>query len=691
MDNLYARMRQMESDLNYLRNDSPLPDDEKKERIAKIEKERDELISLVNFFSETNKKIDDLSKKDSLTREERKEISTLNKSLNTKRKEYNKKYQGKIRDLFSAYIGQVDKKIHNVVYKSNSFWRNKNRRVSERYQHTFKYFIKNAGISALMYFGSGLVLGPLAPAMFPVALGVSAAYLGQTVIKTVAAIYNKKKYGGPRLQRKYDISKSGYWKHVGDCWDEIVNSYTFSLSDVKRVNKAISISKDVPEGVKASAKDDSKDKSDSINTLVNSINKKLENIDVSSLSKEQMESIIKFISDNNLTDKLSDKAKEKYQQIVTRFGDIDKSLKVDDSLKTLVNSINKKLENIINVSSLSKEQMDDIVKIVNDNGLVDKLSDKAKEKYQQILERLNKINDVDDRKRKINLANDYLGKFSFKGYTLVDLYDIIKFINDNKLYNDLTDENKEILKRIKLLRDVMVEIDGFDMDKFNETKANEIINSINNNKLASQMLTKYIDKCKEIQTRLDALKSSTKKDDTDNKRKKTNPRENQKYKEKLKLLSDLLKKVDLSKFTLTEISTYINFIESNGLEKEFSDLLKQFKMIYDVKLKNEPKMSDYGNKRIGITGENQEFLARLFINHPTIIKKGESKDADEIRILAKKIKDGVATTADINRYAVLIYQITGDEWVQDLMEEYLDSEYDKYLGDKEEYEGKRAK
>ena len=692
MDDLNLRLRQIEANLRYLRNDSPLSADEKKERIEKLLEERNEVINLINFFSETNKKIDILKSKDTLTKEEKKDIKSLESSLNAKRKDYNKRYQGKYRDLLSAYFGQVDKRIHNFVYKNNSLWRSKNNRVSKRYSNTFGYFIKNAGISALIYVGSGLVLGPLLPAAFPYALGVAGVYLGQTVVKTVATIYNKIKYGGPRLQRKYDISKDGYLTHVGDCWNKIVHGNTLSLSEVRKIHKTKSESKESSEKLRTPSEEDLNTKDDKTKSFIDTINKNLEDIvDVNILSKERMKMFVKIVNDNNLIDKLSDKAKEKYQQIIERLNKM-KEKEENDSSKIFLNSMNKKLESIINVSSLTKEQMENIVQDVKANDLIGKLSEKALSKYNQIVSSLESIDNEEKRKKMIGYVNNYLSHFDFKNYKLEGLKQLIIYINDNKLYNDLTDDSKKVLNRIKLLRDVMIEIDKFDMNNFDEAKAREIVNFVNNNKLASQMLTEYVNKCNVIQKRLIELKPKVKNDEeTNNKRKKNNTKEDQKYKEKLKLLSDMLKNADLSKLSLIEISTYISYIKNNGLEKDFPDLVKQLNKLYNVKVKNEPKMSDYGNKRIGIIGENQEFFARLFINHPTIIKKGESADADEVRVLAKKIKDGVATLADTNRYAMLIYKMTGEPWFQDVIEEYLDSEYDKYLADKKEYEGKRAK
>ena len=68
MDDLNLRLRQIEANIRYLRNDSPLSADEKKERIEKLLEERNEVINLINFFSETNKKIDILKSKDTLTK-----------------------------------------------------------------------------------------------------------------------------------------------------------------------------------------------------------------------------------------------------------------------------------------------------------------------------------------------------------------------------------------------------------------------------------------------------------------------------------------------------------------------------------------------------------------------------------------------------------------------------------------------
>ena len=105
MNELERKLRQIENELNYLRNDSPLSSEEKEERINKLNQEKNKIIDLINYFSDINEKINNLKSKGKLSKEELQELNSLKESLNTRRKEFNKEYQGSYRDLISSFFG----------------------------------------------------------------------------------------------------------------------------------------------------------------------------------------------------------------------------------------------------------------------------------------------------------------------------------------------------------------------------------------------------------------------------------------------------------------------------------------------------------------------------------------------------------------------------------------------------------
>ena len=670
MNELERKLRQIENELNYLRNDSPLSSEEKEEKINNLNQEKNKIIDLINYFSDINVKINNLKSKGMLSKEEHQELNSLKENLNTRRKEFNKEYQGGYRDLISSFFGQIDKRIHNKIYKNNSLWRNKRKRVIDRYDNIGKYFFKNCLIT------SGIVLVPglislFVPAIAPYVIGAASLYFGQGVIKTIAAIYNKARYGGPRLMREYPIV-NGYYANIENSWNKVLGN-TLSMAEVRSIKKIAESSK--VENLRTPTENDlkpKKDESDTLSLAASIIN----SVDINKITEHDINLIVDFVEKNNYFDKLNDDIKRKYLLIKSKLN------KHDDE-NVLLNTINNKLESI-DISSLSQEEKEKVIKLVNDNNLENKLSDKAHDIYLQLLSNNKKdtneekVNDFD---KKVEYINDYKNNFKYNEFTIKDYEDMFKYISDNDLEKGLTDNNKKKYQQLKVIYKVIIDIRNFDLNNFDINSAKEIIKNVKDNKITKKLNRESYRKFQKIVSNINTLTG-----DKDN----TNKKEDNNYKEKLIAFSNMLKMIDLSKLDLNELSSLIKYVEDNKLEKDLPDILDKLNKVYNVKIKNKPKMEDYGNKKIGISG-NIKFIAEEFIKHPPKITKDMSSTEKNLVELARKIRNGNASSHDMDKYIMLIYELVDQKSFVEDYEDYLMDEYDKYQSDTAKYEGKKAK
>lgn len=688
MDELERKLKKINNNIKYYKNDSPLPEEERNNAIQKLEQERDEIEKFLNYCYETNEKINALESRNELPSESKKDLAKLKKELNDRRKDYNKKYQGRYRDVVSSFFGQIDKKIHNLVYKNNSFWRNKYKRVKYRYEHTSKYLLKNVFITIGIMGGLGMA-SLVVPAIAPYALGASAAFLGQTFVKTIATIRNRARYGGPRLERNYPIMKNGYFKNISNSWNKVLNSNTLSLNDVRSA-KRLPIE---PEEAKAEtspiANEETDDKDNSLTFMSSYINA----IDFNKISEEEIRNIVSFVESNGLENKFSADVKAKYLAIKDLANKLDEARnkpKEDEIDWNVVMDVMNKHLIEADINSLSREQKEQIIKYIEDNKMVDKLSEEAYKKYMAIKNSLivkqdapkpadPPVNGPNDDVINKTMTNFQINKASFR-----ELQELIISIDKDNLYEKFTKENKEKYHQIKIIYDVMVKIREFDLNNFDANKAFEIVSIVKSNKILTKLNSEIRIKYQYISKKLD-MEYSNEKDNAKNKN------DNNSKKEILIKIQKMLKTIDFSKMSQVELKNMIDYIKTNGLENELSDLVNLLNKQYAIKSKNGPSIEDYGNINIGVIGENAASLARYFIQNPPLVLDDMSDDMKNIAILAKKIKDGRASKIDMNQYAMLIYNLTGQEWFQEELMDILGDEYDKYIHDKEEFKGKNAK
>ena len=239
-------------EIDYLMKNSDLSDAARKERIEYLTGQSDICSKNINNITDVINKISDIEKNNDLSKSERnKKLKEFRKKINMDRIEYQKfSEQGKYRNLFSSLINNVDKKIHNFVYKDQcsetakkireKLYNYSLKRFNSRYENTFKYIVKNALITSAITIAPW-VLAELVPALsgiMGIVMVVDGVFLGQTVLKSISAIYNNIRFDGASFERQYDIQKGSFMENIKSSWKRLTNNNSISYS----VNKTNNVS-----------------------------------------------------------------------------------------------------------------------------------------------------------------------------------------------------------------------------------------------------------------------------------------------------------------------------------------------------------------------------------------------------------------------------------------------------------------
>ena len=133
--------------------------------------------------------------------------------------------QGKFRDVISSYFGQVDKKIHNMLYdgknrSSDIRWDRHCGRIIERYDNLTNYAISN-GFATILLSTVSIFAGQVnfLPAsttslISKVSIGLTIALATNCAAKIGSTLFNKKKYGGPLLEQSKMIFQGTYLENI---------------------------------------------------------------------------------------------------------------------------------------------------------------------------------------------------------------------------------------------------------------------------------------------------------------------------------------------------------------------------------------------------------------------------------------------------------------------------------------------
>ena len=257
----------------------------KNDRLTFLENQNEKLKSFNNALENAKKSIKNLEDNRELSdKEKRVKIKSIKNELRNDYNQVKKMSQGKVRNILSASIGQIDKRIHNFLYREgklgNFLWDHKVSRVTKRYDNIPGYIIKN-GLIAL-----GIILVPgILVSLYPATFGgvlyavaiADAAFLGNTIIKTGAAIFNKIRYGGPLIERHYTLKRGSFLENIKNSVFELRRhkktevSVTNEKSDIETKpleinNEKSSIDTNAKEETKVETKENKKE------ILINKIN-----------------------------------------------------------------------------------------------------------------------------------------------------------------------------------------------------------------------------------------------------------------------------------------------------------------------------------------------------------------------------------------------------------------------------------
>ena len=214
-----------EKEIAELEKHKSAANDEKKAILVEQNKKLNELMKKLKDATEQYERVkNDSSRTDKQRKNDKKEFE---KTVNEVKVGIKSLSQGKTRNLFSSYIGQIDKRIHNLVYGekknkqldgiSERLHKWSSRRSNERYGNPLLYMGKNVLIGAGVFLGLGMTMLVIPPfqALMPALLFGEAVFGANTVAKTIASIYNKVRYGkNPEFPRRMEIRKGSYSDNI---------------------------------------------------------------------------------------------------------------------------------------------------------------------------------------------------------------------------------------------------------------------------------------------------------------------------------------------------------------------------------------------------------------------------------------------------------------------------------------------
>ena len=208
--------------------------DEQDERLTFLQSQKEKLEEVKKTIEEYKKEVKKVDDKDRT-----KLVKETKEKVKKKMQEIRKPNQGKIID--SIFGG-----IHNRLYaydpekykddeekdkkykeKVDNRWEKHKAKVEKRYGELglFSYFVPRALIAAALF--AGVAIAPSIPIFI-----ATSVFAGHTLIKTGITLFNKRRYGGPKLeQKKKWFGKKSSPKSSADDFDKILNDYCNELSD----------------------------------------------------------------------------------------------------------------------------------------------------------------------------------------------------------------------------------------------------------------------------------------------------------------------------------------------------------------------------------------------------------------------------------------------------------------------------
>ena len=256
-----------------------------------------------------------------------KNINSIYSKIEEVAKEVKGLSRGRIRDIISAYFGQIDKKVHNALYgKNTSFrnglWRAYSSMVNKRYKNVPGYVLKNLGIGVLFVMAAGMstVILPVSTTIMPTVGAIFGIFMANTVIKAASAAYNNLRYGGPFLKRKYDIQNGTYNENIANSLLKYRKSKLELSNSIEYTGKSSSSTAPIAT-TPVESKDEEKTEEKKLaknKENIERVNDAIRNIDLNTAIKEQLASIIAGVNGIG-RENVAEDLREKYSKLVAYY------------------------------------------------------------------------------------------------------------------------------------------------------------------------------------------------------------------------------------------------------------------------------------------------------------------------------------------------------------------------------------
>ena len=324
---------------------------ENMEAVSFLKGQQQKIRELLDKLQKAGNEIDQIEKDTAMKKDDKKKkIKAIKKSIGDSRQEIVDLSQGKIHDLFSSFIGQIDKRLHNFIYNhdnkiSKALYRWSSKRFDARYDHPYKYLLKNGALT-LAVTGGMILLGELIPVLgvltAPVVLG-NMGFFGISVIKGISAIYSGIKFGKvPKFPREMTIKKGSYLENIKTSRYILRKQRNFNMLKIEKP----SVSQVIP---KTESHDDPQKQ------LMNDrIISEFRSFDIASADLNRL--IIMYAKLQPVKDNLPIELKDKYNKLYLEYM---KKKKEYESAKTTLEELDK-----IDIDAITAKDIDKINELI---------------------------------------------------------------------------------------------------------------------------------------------------------------------------------------------------------------------------------------------------------------------------------------------------------------------------------------
>ena len=422
----------------------------------------------VSEIRELNDKIK--NEKDAKQRKElSKELKQKKNELNIEKQNVVSNSQGKTKEVISNYFNQIDKRIHNLLYRDNkvgnTLWNWHCGLTNWRYNKIGTYSIVGILATAGVFIAASAIM----PAAYPAIFALTGVTATNFIAKTGAALFNIIKYHDmPKLVQHKTIRKGNFLENI--------NNALLERKKTKNANRNIRINKNLLRKSENGTSVTTATNSDE-ERVFNDYRNKLNNCDVDTLTIDsltdekarELNEIVSALSANR--SKLTPEEVEKLNKLSALLTNYFNKENTENNKNTSKYSpiVQKFVDGVngLDLDNLNPEEVSDLYNQYNkmtgsqkneirDAALMAKLG-KAVKKLRENGMSLNSLNN----NTKVSELNELIRR--------VDLEKVKSFLGKGSLKN-LNDEKKQALYRIHdELVDIRRIMDIISSERINET------------------------------------------------------------------------------------------------------------------------------------------------------------------------------------------------------------------------------